>query len=114
MALTKTNAIKMSLRKWHKILDAYPDIKKMWDVEKDNDCGFCNFFFPGFNFLRCNSCPLYPDVCYKIMGEEPLPLYWQIRRKFYNRELNGLRDMIEQMIKEIQERGEKWLKLKKQ
>lgn len=91
--ITKTNAVKMSIRKWEKIVDG--------DKEAiEEDCGFCEFF-P----RRCRKCPLFPDVC--NWGDScPKALYWQY-------EQTGNPQIAELILAAIKERGDKWIKEQK-
>ena len=83
--ITRTNAVKMSIKKWGQ----YP-------VNLKAKCGFCEF--EKYKIYICNNCPLYPDIC----GD------WDSLYSKY--ENNPTVELQQQILSAIKERGEKWIK----
>jgi len=97
--ITKTNAVKMSIKKWEKV-KKWPSINSMFQP-----CGFCEYFNKEKD--PCKTCPLYPDLCYWDGNKKPNTLFWRIKRKIIGGKDAG--DLVEKMLSEIKERGKVWL-----
>ena len=100
--ITKTNAVKKSIRKYERIIKALK--KNTFDYPLDK-CGFCQFFN---DCGGCTECPLYPDICFR--KRDPYTLYWQISGLIVKGEYTEAIPLAEQMLSEIRARGEKWIK----
>lgn len=87
--ITKTNAVKMSIRKWTALA------KGEWP--KSRVCGFCKF-----TRNHCTECPLYPDV-----GCETESLFMQWIHAPFGTESDAI---AQQILDAIKERGAKWIK----
>ena len=100
--ITKTNAVKMSIRKWEALAKGR--------TTTSHQCGFCQYVEGRhlskwyFSNSDCDRlCPLYPDVC-SVSVIVPKPLYFKYRSTKNIATAKAI-------LKAIKERGEKWIKL---
>ena len=83
-------AKRLSLIKWNKVLKAYPDFDKMSDLSR-GVCGFCK------EYDSCGKCPLKPSICF-----DDDSLFERISYKIERSDKQGLKKMIQKMIREIE------------
>ena len=82
MGLTRTNAVKMSVRRWEeeviKRLE-HGDAVSLDDLNSSQftDCGLCEFQRSDQGLLFCIGCPLSPDICYNIYYSAPTATFWK-------------------------------------
>ncbi len=101
-----------SLNKWSVVLEAYPDLKKMAILENEYSCGFCEYFDPATTKQCEEKCPLCPNYC-AISRRDTIgidynnALYWEIAKKISTYDKEGLKEMIEELIKAIENAEER-------
>ena len=100
--ITKTNAVKMSVRKWEKIIKKLEREEPVtWEIT-GLSCGFCYFFRTLGRYNGCLKCPLFPDICTEDR-EGSKSLFWRFSEE------DSL-ELARQILEAIRVRGEKWIK----
>lgn len=115
--ITKTNAVKMSITKWEKVVDTMSKAGialPPWEYERGvEECGFCEFHDERDGWGgddSCHLCPLNPDICYADGGVKSNALYWRIKNEG---DAAKQLKLAQQMLEVIKTRGEKWIGGKK-
>ena len=90
--ISKTNAVKMSIRKWERIVAA--------EDEEEKDCGFCVFRDQLYPSPPCH--PWYPLDKAGICATDPDGLYQQW-------EENSTLELAQKILAGIRKEGAKWL-----
>jgi len=95
-------AKEMSLAKWKRHLEEYPDIKVRWEGSGHpaGECGFCLLYQ-----TDCERCPLYPETCCNS-GYDSDALYWRIVARIEAGHGRGFKTLIRRMIREIEKAEE--------
>lgn len=118
MGLTKTNAVKMSVRRWEQVIERLEQGDGKIGLFALNsgefgDCGLCDFHHPD-SYLDplsshcCDECPLYPDICSHSRWELlPRPTFWKFcgGRTTAEEQLPLAREILQA----IKDRGAKWI-----
>ena len=113
--ITKQEAVKLSIKKWQKVIAGYEKCRSNKDWAEILDrlmnvpCGFCAYVELYWKHPPpiC-QCPLYPDICCPD-DKYCIALYWRIIDKIEHESKKGLLAMLRRMLKEIETRGQKWL-----